>query len=73
MHTTEWCADWYDEKYYALSPAADPPGVSVASSRVFRGGSWFNVARYCRPAYRYRYAPGSRNYDLGFRVAAVQE
>ena len=69
----EWCADWYDEKYYALSPAADPPGVSVASSRVFRGGSWFNVARYCRPAYRYRYAPGSRNYDLGFRVAAVQE
>jgi len=24
----EWCADWYDGKYYASSPAADPPGAS---------------------------------------------
>ena len=23
----EWCGDWYDEKYYASSPAADPPGA----------------------------------------------
>ena len=36
----EWCGDSYDEKYYASSPAADPPGASGASSRVFRGGSW---------------------------------
>ena len=64
--------DWYDEKYYASSPAADPPGTSNASSRVVRGGSWFFIAGYCRPAYRDRYAPGDRNSNLGFRVAAVQ-
>ena len=69
----EWCADWYDEKYYASSPAADPPGASEASYRVIRGGSWNNNARNCRPANRNRNAPEYRNHYLGFRVAAVQE
>jgi formylglycine-generating enzyme required for sulfatase activity len=69
----EWCADWYDEKYYASSPAADPPGVSGASDRVFRGGCWRFDATGCRPAARLGNAPESRNYILGFRVAAVQE
>ena len=69
----EWCDDWFDENFYALSPAADPPGVSMASSRVFRGGSWYDDPRYCRPAYRSRFAPEYRNNYLGFRVAAVQE
>ena len=70
----EWCADWYDSKYYASSPAADPPGASRASYRVVRGGSWsYGDAGGCRPASRDRYTPGSRCSDLGFRVAAVQE
>ncbi len=71
----EWCADWYDEKYYASSPsvAVDPPGPPKASFRVFRGGSWNGDARRCRPASRIRSAPESRYYSLGFRVAAVQE
>ena len=38
----EWCGDWYDEKYYASWLAADPPGPTKASYRVFRGGSWLN-------------------------------
>jgi len=71
----EWCADWYDEKYYALpaSVAVDPPGPPKASYRVFRGGSWSSYAWSCRPAFRSRGAPESRNNYLGFRVAAVQE
>ncbi len=24
----EWCADWFDEKYYARSPTEDPPGAA---------------------------------------------
>src|SRR5208337_3856143 len=48
----EWCADWYDLKYYTSSPAADPPGPSGASYRVVRGGSWSCIARGCRPASR---------------------
>ncbi|MBV8129251.1 MAG: formylglycine-generating enzyme family protein [Planctomycetaceae bacterium] len=69
----EWCADWYDEKYFASSPsvAVDPLGPPKASYRVIRGGSWYD-ARGCRPACRDRNTPENRDYDLGFRVAAVQ-
>ncbi|MGA8350553.1 MAG: hypothetical protein WB773_22370 [Isosphaeraceae bacterium] len=41
--------------------------------RVARGGSCFNNAGYCRPAYRFRAMPERRVNVLGFRVAAVQE
>jgi len=34
----EWCADWYDEGYYANSPADDPAGPSERRDRVVRGG-----------------------------------
>jgi len=68
----EWCADGYDEKYYA-SPPADPPGAPGASHRVFRGGSWSLNPAYCRPALRYWNTPESRSSNLGFRLAAVQE
>jgi formylglycine-generating enzyme len=69
----EWCADGYDEKYYASSPDADPLGAPGASHRVFRGGSWGNVPWRCRPAFRGRFMPVNRFSKLGFRVAAVQE
>ncbi len=69
----EWCADGYDEKYYASSPPADPPGAIGASHRVFRGGGWDFYPWCCRPAYRYRDAPVGRGNLLGFRVAAVPE
>jgi len=69
----EWCADWYDEKYYASSPATDPPGAPKASLRVVRGGSWGNYPRDCRPTDRNRFAPAFRSINFGFRVAAVQE
>jgi formylglycine-generating enzyme required for sulfatase activity len=69
----EWCADRYDEKYYASSPPADPPGAPRASLRVFRGGSWDDFPWYCRPAPRNWYSPVNRDNNVGFRVAAVQE
>ena len=71
----QWCADWYDEKYYASSPAADLPGASGASyRRVFRGGSFGLNAGYCRPAYRINKGrPELRLNNLGFREAIVQE
>ena len=69
----EWCADGYDRKYYASSPAADPRGASGAWYRVFRGGGWSSSATICRPAFRYGISPESRVNGLGFRVAAVQE
>ena len=46
----EWCADWYDDEYYARSPAEDPPGAASGSNRVIRGGGWGYGAGYCRAA-----------------------
>ena len=37
----EWTADWYDDDYYARSPAVDPQGPAQGKARVIRGGSAF--------------------------------
>jgi len=63
----EWCRDWYGSDYYKSSPSKDPVGPSTGSDRVFRGGSWYNVAWYVRAADRYGFDPGYRLNDLGFR------
>ena len=43
-------------------------GPAAGSSRVLRGGSWFGIARACRSAVRFHFAPEYRRYDIGFRV-----
>ncbi len=65
----EWCADWYGP--YGSGAVSNPSGPSSGSVRVYRGGSWFNVAGNCRSANRNRGGPGGRNGGLGFRVLAV--
>jgi formylglycine-generating enzyme required for sulfatase activity len=65
----QWCADWFDSKYYAESPD-DPKGCPSGVSRVSRGGSWLYLAEGCRAAFRaYGGAPELRSCGLGFRVA----
>jgi formylglycine-generating enzyme required for sulfatase activity len=66
----EWCRDWKDDK---LPGGVDPEQTKQASSRVFRGGSWFYHAVFCRSAVRYFDVPGFRNYNLGFRVVRSSE
>ena len=61
----EWCADWYGE--YPTGSVTDPTGPRSGSSRVHRGGGWFNGARNVRSAIRFRDFPGSRFDNLGFR------
>jgi formylglycine-generating enzyme required for sulfatase activity len=41
------------------------------SSRVFRGGSWYDGGSRCRAAYRLWSSPSFRNDYLGFRLARV--
>ena len=62
----EWTATWYRD---AHSGGTDPVGPSSGSYRVFRGGSWINVADYARAASRYHWLPHARYFDLGFRLA----
>jgi formylglycine-generating enzyme required for sulfatase activity len=65
----EWCADWYDDDYYANSPQDDPTGPATGWLRVFRGGCWIEGAWFCRSVSRFRLEPSSAYPGLGFRVA----
>jgi formylglycine-generating enzyme required for sulfatase activity len=66
----EWCADWYDEGYYASSPKDDPAGPAAGSYRVNRGGGGAGAPVFCRSALRGRCTPVDRDNNLGFRLAA---
>ncbi len=64
----EWCADWYGPY---LGDASNPVGPASGSSRVLRGGSWFNVnAGSFRCADRSWGAPEDRYDFVGFRLAS---
>ncbi len=63
----EWCEDWYG--VYPSSDVTDFAGPSSGSERVCRGGSWENLARYGRSAYRNWSRPGNWSSNLGFRLA----
>jgi formylglycine-generating enzyme required for sulfatase activity len=62
----EWCNDWYGS-YHAKSQE-DPMGPKSGSSRVMRGGGWYNLARVLRCANRYYGRPSNRFDYLGFRL-----
>ena len=36
----EWCADWYDARYYEHAATRNPQGPSQGGRRASRGGSW---------------------------------
>ena len=62
----EWCYDLRGS--YSSQAATDPVQSSTDSNRVLRGGSWFDIARYMRAAYRKGYAPSAQDSLVGFRV-----
>ncbi|MDR1788710.1 MAG: SUMF1/EgtB/PvdO family nonheme iron enzyme, partial [Treponema sp.] len=67
----EWCWDWYGS--ISAETVTDPPGASLGSTRVLRGGGWDANASLCTVSTRgYRY-PDDGNYALGFRVACRGE
>ena len=70
MHgnVNEWCLDWYDTYPGTVT---DPVGASGGSYRVLRGGGWYDLARYCRSAYRNNSSPDDRGNYGGFRVCSA--
>ncbi len=66
----EWCSDWYDPAYYAVSPSANPPGPGSGTRRASRGGAWRHHIKIARCAARSSIPPEFRYADYGFRIAA---
>ncbi|MCX6252367.1 MAG: SUMF1/EgtB/PvdO family nonheme iron enzyme [Bacteroidetes bacterium] len=64
----EWCSDWYSPTWYQISEKENPTGPPSGTSRVMRGGSWFQdhtglrvtERAYGNPTFRYGY--------VGFRL-----
>jgi len=62
----EWCSDWYNS--YSSSEQTNPYNSNAGSSRVYRGGHWFDSALYVRVANRLSGSPSNVFNDLGFRI-----
>src|SRR5699024_4608801 len=70
----EWCADWFDPRYYGRSPENEPTGAKIGMARVMRGGSYLCHDSYCnryRNAARSSNTPDSSMGNAGFRTVAV--
>jgi len=65
----EWCLDWYSE--YTKITQTNPVGPASGTHRVGRGGSWYNIAQFCRSAYRSKGTPNNRQNILGFRLVLL--
>ena len=68
----EWCLDDYQNYSDSAVPEFPRGNDVVGSDRVFRGGSWNSVARFCRSANRVGREPGFHYKTLGFRVVLVK-
>ena len=66
----EWCSDW--DGAYSSSSQTNPTGPSSGWYRVYRGGSWYHVADFCRLSYRRSEVPNRRYVSFGFRLALSQ-
>ena len=62
----EWCGDWYGS--YSSEAQTNPTGPATGSYRVYRGGSWFSFALYCRVSFRNYSTPSNRDDNLGLRL-----
>ncbi len=69
----EWCSDWYDPNYYAVSPERNPSGPEQSSMKPSRkssrGGSWRHHIKVARCSARSSIPPEFQYADYGFRVA----
>ncbi len=65
----EWCRDIAGP--YPAGAAVDPVGPARGDFRVVRGGSWYYPALEARAANRFYLLPGTRNYNVGCRLALI--
>ena len=65
----EWCWDCFRD--YTGDDAVDPVGPPLRTTRVFRGGSWYDLPRACRSADRHASSPTGGDSLTGFRVVCT--
>ena len=66
----EWCEDGWHENYIN-APTDGSAWTSLSTEyMLLRGGSWSNVARYCRAAFRLGDSRVGRGNRCGFRVVS---
>jgi len=78
MHGNVW--EWVQDTYQLGYDRAPKDGSAAAFGEdsgsepvhVLRGGSWISSPKYLRSAYRFRYAPDSRYFIAGFRMARTR-
>jgi formylglycine-generating enzyme len=64
----EWCGDWYGD--YSTEGVQDPQGADEGTTRVLRGGCWYERKTKCRSAFRHKFGPNGRikDYGIGSRL-----
>ena len=70
----EWCEDWFDNSYYAVSPRHHPRGPEEGTTKVMRGGSYLCHSSYCnryRNSGRSANTPESSMGNAGFRTVGL--
>lgn len=69
----EWCEDDYHSNYIG-APVNGGAWIDDPrrTSRVYRGGSWGNGAKFCRSAIRGGDSQGIRYNNIGFRLAVTE-
>ena len=65
-NVAEWCHD--RGGIYSEESVVDPKGPEVGTSRIIRGGSWYNSTNFCTSRYRYFMNEDNANEFVGFRV-----
>jgi serine/threonine protein kinase len=65
-----WCADTYDERFYARSPALDPVNTATGAFVAIRGRSRLAASDWS-PSQRNFAAPHEMFLDVGFRCACT--
>jgi formylglycine-generating enzyme required for sulfatase activity len=70
----EWCRDLYSPNAYGRHAKNNPVILDNASTnRVARGGGYNSFSRLVRCTQRAEYQPGTRNRNIGFRVAMYEK
>ena len=60
--------EWVQDNYADVLPGGEDPLVTSGAYRTYRGGSWFDSAKYLRSANRTRVNPSVRGTLVGFRL-----